>query len=65
VTESVQELLNSFDRLPESEQREVAYEILKRANHLDHGPLDDETIDGIADESFQLLDADEAAEGRT
>ena len=38
MSESVQELLNSFDRLPQAEQMIVLTEILKRAGELDYPP---------------------------
>ena len=64
MSESAQELLNSFDRLPESERREVFYQIMKRAQEFEYPPLDDETLAQIADETFLMYDADEAADGR-
>jgi hypothetical protein len=65
MSESVQEFLNSFDRLPESERWEVFYQILKRAQEFEYPPLDDETLAQIADETFQMYDADEAANGQS
>jgi len=63
MTRSVQELLESFDRLPESEQREAFSEILKRGMKFDYPDLDDETLAQIADETFLMYDAEEAADG--
>jgi hypothetical protein len=63
MTRAVQELLESFDRLPESEQQEALSEILKRTQELAYPPMDDETLARIADETFQMLDADEADDG--
>ena len=62
MTQSVQEFLESFDRLPESEQREVFSEILKRGMKFDYPDLDDETLAQIADETFLMYDAEEAAD---
>ena len=63
MTQAVQELLNSFDRLPESERLEALAEILKRTQEMEYPPLDDETLAEIADETWQMYDADEAANG--
>jgi len=58
---AIQNLLNDFDRLTADEQREAVYAILRRTSDLDLPPLDDETIDRIADESFLEYDARESA----
>jgi len=60
MSEAVQELLKSFDRLPDSERQEALSAILKRAQELEYPPLDDETLSRIADETWQMYDADEA-----
>jgi hypothetical protein len=64
MTVSVQDLLDSFDRLPEPERWEAAAEILRRTSHLDLPPLDDEALSLRAEELFLELDAREAADGR-
>jgi TorA maturation chaperone TorD len=61
MTQAVQELLDSFDRLPESERLEALSELLKRTQAFEYPPLDDETLAQIADETWQMYDADEAA----
>jgi hypothetical protein len=63
MTASVQDLLDSFDRLPEPERWEAAAEILRRTSHLDLPPLD-ESLSLRAEELFLELDAREAADGR-
>jgi len=62
---TIQDLLSAFDRMPADEQREAVYAILRRAIELEIPPLDDESIDRIADESFLEYDSREAtgAEG--
>jgi hypothetical protein len=60
MTQAAQDLLNAFDRLSEAERREVVYELLKRARKFDYPDLDDETLAQIADELWQLYDAEEA-----
>jgi hypothetical protein len=65
MSEAVQELLNSFDRLPESERWEAFYQILQRSQKFEYPPLDDETLAQIADETFLMYDAEEAADGHS
>ena len=60
MSDQVQNLINAFDRLSESEQREFAATVLRRTRDLSWPPLDDETIDRIADESFVAYDSREA-----
>ena len=73
MSESVQEILNAFDRLPESERLEALSEILKRTrddaigelNPESTGPLsdEDEELVRLAEMTFLELDAREAADG--
>jgi hypothetical protein len=65
MSEAVQELLNSFDRLPEPERWEAFYLILKRSQEFEYPPLDDETLAQVADETFLMYDAEEAADGQS
>jgi hypothetical protein len=75
MSEAVQELLKSFDRLPESERREAFSEILKRANDIDalspgrnaSSSLseEDEELVHLAELTFLELDAREAADGNS
>lgn len=65
MTASVRLLLESFERLSDSERYEAAVEILRRTPLEDDGPLDDETIDRIAEESFLEYDAREAADAES
>jgi hypothetical protein len=62
MSEQVRNLISAFDRLPESDQREFAAAVLRRTRHLSWPPLNDETIDRIADESFVEYDVREAAD---
>jgi hypothetical protein len=61
MTRAVQELLNSFDLLAESDQLVAFSEIMKRARRFDSPDLDDETLAHVADEFWQIYDAEEAA----
>lgn len=61
MTAVVQELLNTFDQLTDSERMEFASEILKRVIHLDFPPLSDEDLVLNAEELFLELDRQESA----
>ena len=75
MSEAVQELLKSFDRLPEEDRREVFSEIMRRARDVDASPLDhdassslseeDEELIHLAELAFLELDAQEAADGKS
>lgn len=60
MTALVQELLNTFDRLTDSERVELALEILKRTVDLDFPSLSDEDLVLNAEEIFLDLDAQES-----
>ena len=53
---SVRDLLEAFDGLTECDRREFVVEILRRVGELEWPPLDEETINRIADESFRAYD---------
>jgi hypothetical protein len=57
----VEEFLNSFERLSDSQQLEVALEILKRVIHIDFPPLSDEDLVLNAEGIFLELDKQESA----
>jgi hypothetical protein len=60
MNSSVQQLLRSFDLLPEAEQRELAWEILRRTVTFDLPSLSDEELVLSAEELFLELDRREA-----
>jgi len=60
MTKSVEELLNTFEKLPEAEKREVASEIIKRSLALEMPELSDDSLLLAADEIFLQLDRDES-----
>jgi hypothetical protein len=62
MTHSVQDLLDTFDRLPEAEQREAVSEILRRVCHLDLDPLSDDELIQSAEDVFLELDRREVAD---
>ena len=60
MTRSVEELLNSFEKLPEAEKRELASEIMKRFLSLDLPELSDDSLLAAADQIFLQLDKEES-----
>ncbi|MCC5598829.1 hypothetical protein [Nostoc favosum] len=60
MTALVQELLNTFDRLTDSERLDLVLEILKRTVYLDFPPLSDEDLALNAEGLFLELDEQEA-----
>lgn len=59
MTALTQEILNNFDRLPNTEQMEIALEILRRTINFDFPPLTDEDLTLNAEELFLVLDQQE------
>lgn len=62
---SVQNLLNSFERLSESEKWEMTLEILNRTLSFDFPALTDEELAQSAEELFLELDKRELASERS
>jgi len=62
MSEPVRDLPGAFHRLTECDQRDFLSELLRRTRDLECPPLDEETIDRIADESFLEYDVREAAD---
>jgi hypothetical protein len=60
MTTLVQELLNTFDRLTDSERLDLVSEVLKRTAYLDFPPLSDEDLALNAEGLFLELDEYEA-----
>jgi hypothetical protein len=60
VNDISQQLLNSFDRLPEAEKQRVAIEILRRTLSVDLPALTEEELILNAEAIFLSLDAAEA-----
>lgn len=56
MSASPQDILRSFDFLPESEQRIVAGEIIRRTTRWDTAPLTDEELTLAAEKLFLSLD---------
>lgn len=64
MTRSVQELLKTFDQLPEPEKREATTEILRRVRRYDSEPLSDDELILSAEELFLSLDQREIIDER-
>jgi hypothetical protein len=62
MSTAVQQLLESFDALPEADRHRAAIEILRRALPAVEGDLPDSALVAAADELFRALDAEEAAD---
>ena len=59
MTSDVQNLLHTFDALPDTDKRMLASEILRRSATLELQPVSDEQLTEVADEVFQNLDREE------
>ena len=62
MSKSPKNILESFDELPDTEKREVASAILRRALRFDTPPLSDEDLVAQADELCRELDTREASD---
>lgn len=62
MSDALESLLRAFDHLTDDEQQIAASEIVRRVSQRESPPLDDETIDRIAEESFLAFDAREASD---
>ena len=57
---AVKDILDSFDRLPEDEKREIASEIIRRTLNLNFPNITDEELIYNAEEIFLELDKKES-----
>ena len=64
MTASVQQLLNSFDALPDNEKQEAAVALLQRILRDVPGDLPENSLIAAADALFLELDVIEAHDGR-
>jgi hypothetical protein len=60
VTAAVQQLLNSFDALPEPDKHQAALEILRRVSASVSGDVPESALVAAADDLFLALDNEEA-----
>lgn len=63
MTTTVENILDSIERLSDLEKRELLSEIMRRTVSLDVPPLTDEELVLIAEESFLELDKRESLDG--
>jgi hypothetical protein len=59
MTATAQQLLDSFDALPDADKHQVAVEILRRLAGAGNRDLPEGTLVGAADELFRTLDEEE------
>lgn len=64
MSSSAQDILNFFDVLPESEQRLVVSEIMRRTSHWDSAPLTDDEMTLAAEALFLSLDERERSDAQ-
>jgi hypothetical protein len=62
MTVQTQEILHSFDLLPDGDKRELVGEILRRSLTWDAPALSDEQLACVADEVFQQMDRGETGD---
>ena len=65
ISTTVEELLKSFDLLPEIEKHKVVKEILRRSLELRSTPLTDEELASNAEQVFLELDRRESEDGQS
>jgi hypothetical protein len=65
ISTTVEDLLRSFDLLPEAEKHKVAKEILLRSLDLRSAPLTDEELVLNAEQVFLDLDRRESEDGQS
>jgi hypothetical protein len=63
MSDSVREILDRFDALPEVDKRTAVVELLRRSKPFSPD-ISATQFDQLADELFSTLDAEEAAHGR-
>lgn len=63
MTEAVQQLLDTFEALSESEKREAAAHLLRRVLEGESGDIPGDALVAATEELFLELDAREAADG--
>jgi hypothetical protein len=62
MTVQIQEILHSFDLLPDGEKREVVAEILRRGLAMDSPQMSDDDLVSAAEDIFLGLDSREKSD---
>lgn len=65
MTVAAAKVIDEFKKLEPGEQRSVWNELARTVMASDYGPLSDEELTAIADQTFVLLDKEEEADGKT
>ncbi len=65
MTTAAQNILRSYDLLPELEKRKITYEIIRRNLKFDLPPLSDDELVLSAEEVFLELDRRESKNGKS
>ncbi|MGA2296630.1 MAG: hypothetical protein ABSG15_03680 [FCB group bacterium] len=65
MTNSVKNLINTFDTLPSEAKQEAVYQILRRVPYIEMDSLSDEALVAVAEEIFLELDYKEAMNAKT
>ncbi len=60
MTDAASKLLATFDSLSPEDQRALLVELLRRSGELPDTALSDDALTGLADEVFQILEAEES-----
>ena len=58
MSEIALQLIATFESLPASEQHQVVTQLLRRITILPDTPLSDDDMTAVADDLFQMLDAE-------
>lgn len=59
MSEIASQILATFETLPATEQHEIVTQLLRRTSAFPSTPLSDDELTAVADELFQMLDAEE------
>lgn len=59
MSDTATQLLATFETLPATEQHEIVTQLLRRTSAMPDTPLSDEDLTSVADDLFQMLDAEE------
>jgi hypothetical protein len=60
MSDTASQLLATFETLPATEQHEIVTQLLRRTLALPDTPLSDDDLTSVADDLFQMLDAEES-----
>ena len=60
MSEIAMQLIATFESLPATEQHEIVTQLIRRTSILPGTPLSDDDITAVADDLFQMLDAEES-----